>query len=95
MKLKKIIKIFLISAFAAMVSYNQVIAGVDNESLKTKYKSQIDTNDCFEGTSRAIFSFNQGLDKIFFKPVAKGYRILPSPVRKGTNNFVSNIKSSS
>ena len=30
--------------------------------------------DCFEGVNRATFAFNQGLDKIIFKPVSKAYR---------------------
>ena len=35
--------------------------------------------DCFETINRAVFAFNKGLDKIFFKPAAKGYRYLPKP----------------
>ena len=38
-----------------------------------------------------MFSFNQGLDKIFFKPIAIGYRTLPLFLRKGTGNMVHNI----
>ena len=35
--------------------------------------------------------FNQGLDKALIKPLAKGYRKLPDPVQKGTNNAVKNL----
>ena len=28
---------------------------------------------------------------IFFEPIAKGYNKLPSPIKKGTSNFTSNI----
>ena len=31
------------------------------------------------------------LDKAVFKPVAKGYRKLPSPIRTGTSNALSNL----
>ena len=31
------------------------------------------------------------LDDVILEPLAKGYNKLPSPVRKGTNNFTSNI----
>ena len=31
------------------------------------------------------------LDKAIFKPVAKGYRKLPSPIRTGTSNALSNL----
>ena len=47
--------------------------------------------DCFEGVNRATFAFNQGLDKVIFKPVSKAYRYLPVPIRKGTGNVVSNL----
>ena len=47
--------------------------------------------ECFEGTSRAIFKFNMALDDIVLEPLAKGYNKLPSPIKKGTSNFTSNI----
>ena len=47
--------------------------------------------ECFEGTSRAIFKFNMALDDIVFEPLAKGYNKLPSPIKSGTSNFTSNI----
>tara|TARA_Y100001970_G_scaffold279181_1_gene386068 strand:- start:2089 stop:2874 length:786 start_codon:yes stop_codon:yes gene_type:complete len=50
-------------------------------------------NECFEKFSRGTFKFNQGLDKAVFKPIAKGYRALPVPIRKGTSNFVGNLRS--
>ena len=47
----------------------------------SKKNSSLQVKDCFEGLNRATFALNQGLDKVIFKPVAKGYRKLPSPVR--------------
>ena len=47
--------------------------------------------ECFENTSRAVFKFNMALDDIVIEPVAKGYNKLPSPIKKGTSNFTSNI----
>ena len=47
--------------------------------------------ECFEGTSRAIFKFNMTLDEIILEPIAKGYNKLPVPIKKGTSNFTSNI----
>ncbi len=49
------------------------------------------TEECFEGTSRAIFKFNMALDDIVLEPLAKGYNKLPSPIKSGTSNFTSNI----
>ena len=39
-------------------------------------------NECFEKLSRGTLKFNQALDKAIFKPVAKGYRALPVPIRR-------------
>ena len=48
-------------------------------------------DECFEGASRAIFKFNMTIDSIILEPIAKGYNKLPSPIKKGTSNFTSNI----
>lgn len=48
--------------------------------------------DPIEGFNRAVFSFNEGLDKVVIKPVAQGYdAVLPRPVQTGVVNFFSNI----
>ena len=49
-------------------------------------------NECFEGVSRGIHKFNMGLDNALFKPIAKGYRSLPVPIRVGTSNAVENLR---
>ena len=49
------------------------------------------TEECFENVSRTIFKFNMALDDIVLEPLSKGYNKLPEPLRKGTNNFTSNI----
>ena len=40
-----------------------------------------------------MFEFNYDLDRIIFQPVAKGYRALPVPIRKGTGNVINNLRS--
>lgn len=48
--------------------------------------------DPLEPANRAIYSFNESADKYVMKPVAQGYRaVTPSFVRKGVNNFFSNL----
>ncbi len=49
------------------------------------------TEECFEGLSRAVFKFNMAFDDVVLEPIAKGYNKLPKPIRKGSNNFTSNI----
>lgn len=48
--------------------------------------------DPFESYNRAMFSFNDGLDRYFLEPVAEGYdAALPSPVKTGVSNFFNNL----
>ena len=71
-----------------ILSFLFVTLLVLNYSNKT---SAEDVKDCFEGLNRATFAFNQGLDKAILKPISKGYRKLPMPIRIGTSNVISNL----
>ena len=86
-------KIIITSLISLMLATN-VSADTDGENNLSKRNSgEVEVKDCFEGLNRATFSLNQGLDKVIFKPVAKGYRKLPSPIRSGTSNALENISS--
>ena len=53
-----------------------------------------ETNDPGEPTMRAIFAFNQALDKAILKPVASTYRTIASEkFRSGAHNFLNNLRS--
>ena len=83
-------KKFIITFFAlTMLTFN-VSAGTDGENNLSK-KNPEQVKDCFESVNRATFKFNQALDEIVFEPIAKAYRILPSPVRTGTSNVLQNL----
>ena len=82
------IKFLNITLIAILISVN-AFAGSDGD-LKLSKNSQ-PTKDCFEPLNRATFAFNMGLDKAIFKPVAKGYRKLPPPIKNGTGNAMSNL----
>ena len=84
-------KKFLITSLLSFMLASSLSADTDGENSLSKKPEEI--KDCFEGLNRATFSLNQGLDKVIFKPVAKGYRKLPSPVRTGTSNALINISS--
>ena len=48
--------------------------------------------DPFERYNRAMFSFNDSMDKAFVKPVATGYKkVMPEFARTGVTNFFSNL----
>ena len=59
--------------------------------LTSATNSFADTKDCFEKINRGVFSFNQGLDRAIFKPVAKGYSYLPNTIQEGVRNVTSNV----
>ena len=82
--------IFITFLVLVMLTIN-VSAGTDGENNLSKKPKP--TKDCFEGLNRASFVLNQGLDKVIFKPLAKGYRSLPSPLRAGTSNALENLSS--
>ena len=51
------------------------------------------TPDPLQPFNRAMFTFNDAVDRVFFRPLAVGYRaVLPQPVRNGVNNFFNNLR---
>jgi len=83
--MKKILSFLIITCFI----FTNAFAGADGE-LEISKKSK-PVKDCFEPVNRVTFAVNQGLDKVIFKPVAIGYRALPSPVRTGVSNALDNL----
>ena len=90
--MKKLFSIVILILFSQFQILNAV-AGSDGETeiSSNKNNNQAEVKDCFETINRGVFAFNQGLDKAVFKPLAKGYRKLPQPVRSGTSNVISNL----
>ena len=88
--MKKYLKIITL-IFVSNILISIANAGSDG-SLEIENKSGSgEINDCFEKVNRGIFAFNQGLDKVIFKPLATGYRKLPQPVRSGASNALGNL----
>ena len=49
-------------------------------------------NDPLEPYNRAMFGFNDGVDRIVIKPLASGYKtVMPEFARTGVTNFFSNL----
>ena len=85
-------KIILTAFVVLSLQAQPSVAGTTGSEDLSK-KSSASADECFEGFSRAMFKFNHALDGALFKPIAKGYRALPVPVRKGTGNVVDNLRS--
>jgi len=49
--------------------------------------------DPLERQNRFMFKINVELDNYIIKPVARGYRTIPSPVRRSVRNFLDNLSS--
>ena len=77
----KMKKILIISLLAFCMAFTASADNSDPTNIK----------DCSEGFNRASFKFNQGLDKAILRPVAIGYRKLPSGIRTITSNFLNNL----
>ena len=75
--IRKIIYISIVAFLLQTASLNAGTTG--SEELKDS-GPQGTAGECFEGFSRAMFSFNHALDSAIFEPVAKGYRTLPMPI---------------
>ena len=84
--MKKLLILIFLTSF---ISFSANAGSEGEEELSKKSSSEV--KDCFEGINRGVFAFNQALDASLFEPLAKGYRLLPSPIRSGTSNFLSNL----
>ena len=83
-------KILIITIVTIFITIGNVSAGTDGDNSLSN-KNSGETKDCFERVNRGIFAFNQALDGAVFEPLAKGYRKLPVPIRRGTSNALTNL----
>ena len=82
------IKFFKLSLITLILMTN-AFAGSDGELEISKGPKPV--KDCFETLNRATFAFNNGLDKVIFKPAAKSYRGLPPSIKTGASNVLNNL----
>ena len=66
------------------------LANANNEKI-LKANDPANIKDCHEKLNRFTFAINKKLDDIIFEPVAKTYRVLPSPIRNGVSNSLNNL----
>jgi len=85
-------KKFLLTSLISLMLVTNVSADTDGENNMSN-KNSGEVKDCFESVNRATFKFNQVLDGVVFEPLAKAYRVMPSPVRAGTSNALDNLSS--
>jgi len=57
-----------------------------------RHEGSSDPRDPWEGTNRAIFKFNESVDKTILKPLAQGYeKNVPQKMRMHITNFFSKL----
>lgn len=82
---------FLVLVFTALVLGACATAPDPNDPDAVAEYQEI--NDPGEPTMRAIFAFNQALDKGILKPVASLYReVTPEKMRTGVHNVLNNLR---
>lgn len=69
----------------------------DFENLELVYPENyekspaMNSQDPYEGFNRQMLSFNLAFHNTVGKPIVKGYRLIPKPIRTGTENFLNNL----
>jgi len=82
---------FLMLALTSLVLVGCATAPDRNDAEAVSEYQEI--NDPAEPTMRAVFAFNQALDKGILKPVASAYRdVAPEKFRTGAHNFLNNLR---
>lgn len=83
--LNKIVGILVISSLAAC-------AHVGSDQQANQGANQEPNIDPWESWNRPVTSFNDGVDRVLLKPVAKGYRfVMPDVGEKAVDRFFDNL----
>jgi phospholipid-binding lipoprotein MlaA len=81
-------RMYVITALLLLTACGCATVPRDPDALATYHA----TNDPLEPLNRKVFAFNQGVDKIILKPVAKLYvKVIPAFGRDGIRNFIKNL----
>ncbi len=81
-------KTISVCIFCVLVASSPLLIGCAATCADMSYE---DAADPWQGMNRKVFAFNETLDSVTLKPVAKGYRELPSFIRHRISNFFANL----
>ena len=94
--MKQLIKKLLL--LIVIILFSNYLYGATSDNVKTESsyfetsKIEEEIYDPIEPFNRVIFSFNNTVDKLIAEPASKQYIKLPSPLKTGINNFLSNLR---
>lgn len=92
MKLKSKIILSVLSLALFLMCAGNAEARKEESSYETLSPSEM--ADPIEPVNRAIFGFNNILDRMLIEPVSRGYNtVLPTPVKDSVQSFMRNLKS--
>jgi len=75
--------------YKAIILVMVIVLGACASTQKNERVARIDP---LEPMNRTVYTFNENLDQYVVKPAAEAYKfVLPDTVRRGMNNFFSNI----
>ena len=89
--MKRLFSVLILTLFCQFQMLNAIADSDGEVEISSKKNENQNVKDCFERVNRGTFAFNQGLDKVIFKPLSRGYRKLPQPIRSGTSNVLNNL----
>ena len=89
--MKRLFSVLILTLFCQFQMLNAIADSDGEVEISSKKNENQNVKDCFESVNRGTFAFNQGLDKVIFKPLSRGYRKLPQPIRSGTSNVLNNL----
>lgn len=74
------------------LSFSSAASLAFDHKFSPKNKTKAETYDPFEEVNRVVYGFNEVMDDILIKPVAKAYRfVIPEFGRKSIRNFLGNL----
>lgn len=83
--------LFMFVTSILLVSLLSACSNTESDIAGSSLGSQ-QTSDRFENFNRKVFSFNEGVDNLILKPVAKAYKaVTPEPIDNNIGNFFSNL----
>lgn len=72
--------------------WGSLVVSMSLAGCATTVTTQPSPNDPWQGWNRSVHSFNDDVDKMILKPMAKAYQwVTPKPVDESISNFFSNI----
>lgn len=75
----------------AIAAENDLFGFGDEEDFTDGDMESFDINDPIEPFNRGMFWVNDKLYFYLFKPIARGFRVVPEPARQSVSNFFSNL----